>query len=668
MARTDSIGMFWIDAPTSRKRGDIVRPRPAVPETGWKAPTEFPNLSAAVVLSLDTETWDPDLETSGPGWARNRGHVVGFSVGAKDAQGNIGSWYFPIRHADTPEENVDAANALAWLKSVMETPDIPKVGANLIYDIGWLQHEGIMVQGPLFDVQHAEALLDERARVGLDVLANKYLGQHKQSDLLYQWCSDFYGGAANDRQRKNIWRSPPSLVGPYGESDASLPLSIMEAQWPLLEKEGLLDLFHLECELIPLLVAMRYAGVPVDIARCEQLYSDFGDEVVVLEKQLADLVGFGVNVNSADDLARAFDREGIPYSRTAATERSPDGNPSFTAGFLETVNHPLGKLIVDIRQREKLRSVFIKSYLLDNHVNGIVHGSFNQLRGDKSGTRSGRFSSDSPNLQNIPVRSELGKVIRRAFADKYRPWRKYDYSQIEYRCLAHYAVGPGSDALRGIYNSDPNTDYHNLVHKLILEMTGIDLQRSYVKNANFGFIYGMGEPTLAAQLGINMKSAKDLFAAYHKGAPYVKPTMEATIKEASMYGVITTVLGRRSRFDMWEPASFSRKGPPLPYERAMQQYGQVKRAYAHKALNRRLQGSAADLMKKAMVQCWKEGVFDVTGVPRLTVHDELDFIDNGGTDEAFDYMQHVMETCLPLRVPIRADCEIGPNWGDVAAP
>lgn len=660
--------MFWQDLPSSRKRGDVVRPRPPVPETGWKPPTDFPNLSQAVVLSVDTETWDPDLEQSGPGWARNRGHVVGVSIGAKDAQGNKGAWYFPIRHTDTPEDNMDPDHVLAWLKTILETPHIPKVGANLIYDIGWLQHEGIMVQGPLFDVQHAEALLDERARVGLDILGEKYCGRGKQGNLLYQWCSDFYGGAANDRQRKNIFRSPPSLVGPYAEEDAALPLDVMEAQWPVLEKEDLLDLFHMECELIPLLVAMRYRGVPVDIPRAEALYESLGDEVTAMRGQLRDLAGFTVNENSADDLAKAFDKEGIPYNRTAPTERAPNGNPSFTADFLESVQHPLGKMIVDIRQREKLRGVFLKSYILDNHVNGVVHGSFNQLRGDSGGTRSGRFSSSTPNLQNIPVRTELGKQIRRIFADKYLPWRKYDYSQIEYRFLAHYAVGPGADDLRATYIRDPDTDYHKLVHQLILSTTGFDLIRGHVKNTNFGFIYGMGEPTLAAQIGINMAKARELFTAYHKGAPYVKPTMDATMKEAQIYGTITTILGRKSRFEMWEPSSYNDRRPATTYERALLKYGNIKRAFTHKALNRRLQGSAADLMKKAMVECWKQGIFAETGVPNLTVHDELDFIDEGGKDEAFRAMQHVMETCLPIKVPVRADYEIGPNWGDVVDP
>lgn len=660
--RFDNIGMFWEDRPSGRKASERIRVRPAVPETGWRPPASFPNLSSAVVLSFDTETWDPELEQSGPGWARGRGHIVGFSIGAKDAAGNVGQWYFPIRHADTPEDNVDPDQALAWLKEQLETPHIPKVGANLLYDVGWLAQEGINVQGPLFDVQHAEALLDERARVGLDILAGKYLNAHKEGSLLYQWCADYYGGAANDRQRKNIWRAPPSLVGPYGEADAALPLAIMEAQWPLLAKEGLLDLFHMECELIPLLVAMRFAGVPVDIPRAEQMYDTLGGEVTVLEKQLADTAGMRINVNSSDDLAKAFDRHGIPYARTAR------GQPSFTAGFLNKVEHPLARMIVDIRQREKLRSVFLKSYILDNHVNGIVHGSFNQLRGEGGGTRSGRFSSDSPNLQNIPTRTELGKQIRRVFADKYLPWRKYDYSQIEYRFLVHFAVGPGSDEIRAAYANNPDIDYHQFTHDMILDITGVDLIRAYVKNINFGLIYGEGEDKLGRELGVSPAKAKEMFTAYHKAMPFAKSTMAAVTKEAELYGTITTVLGRKSRFDLWEPATWGVKGVPTTYANALGRYGQIKRAFAYRALNRRLQGSAADQMKLAMLRCWKDGIFAETGVPRLTVHDELDFLDPGGKDEAFREMKHVMETCMDLRVPIRVDYEIGPNWGDVVDP
>lgn len=671
MSRFDNIGMFWSDVPTGRGAADRVRVRPPVPETGWKAPTEFPNLSAARVLSIDTETYDPELLDSGPGWGRGKGHIVGFSIGAKDAVGNVGQWYFPTKHEDTPEDNLDAEQCMRWAKAQLETPSIPKIGANLSYDYGWLRHEGIHVQGPLFDVQFAEALLDERARVGLDTLAQKYLGLHKEGSLLYRWCADFYGGAANDRQRKNIYRSPPSLVGPYGEADAALPLQIMEHQWPALAREGLLDLFHMECELIPLMTAMRMRGVPVDIPRAEEMYSTLGAEVVEIEKRLRDEVGFSVNTNSAVDLERAFKAHGIPFQRTKPTAGNPEGKPSFTAGFLETVDHPIGQLIVDIRQREKLRSVFIKSYILDNHVNGVVHGTFNQLRGEGSGTRSGRLSSDHPNLQNIPIRTEIGKRIRSIFADKYLPWRKYDYSQIEYRFLAHYAVDKGdgsADRVRAAYASDPNTDYHVQTQKMVRDIAQLEISRPHIKNMNFGLIYGMGEPKLARQLGVSASKAKEMFTAYHTGAPYAKATMQACIEEASLYGTITTILGRKSRFDLWQPDSYGVDGIPTTYANALMKYGSIKRAYTHKALNRRLQGSAADMMKKAMHECSRAGIFDATGVPSLTVHDELDFIDEGGKDEAFREMQHVLENCLKLRVPVRADYEIGDSWGQVGDP
>lgn len=943
MPRFDNIGMFWADMPTSRKASERIRVRPPVPETGWKAPREFPNLAGARVLSFDTETKDPELLGSGPGWGRHRGHIVGFSIGAKDGAGNVGQWYFPIRHEDTPEDNLDAEQCLRWAKAQLETPHIPKVGANLTYDYGWLLEEGIRVQGPLFDVQFAEALLDERARVGLDVLAAKYLNDHKQGSLLYRWCADFYGGNPNDTQRKNIYRSPPSLVGPYGEADAALPLQIMEHQWPLLAKEGLLDLFHMECELIPLMVEMRMKGVPVNVDLAEQMYDGFGKEVAILNQRLRDMVGFGVNVNSADDLARAFKAHNIPFALTAK------GKPSFTADFLEDVEHPVGQLVVDIRQREKLRSVFIKSYILDNHVNGVVHGTFNQLRGEGGGTRSGRFScvdadtlldtdngpraikdvrvgdkvwthkrryravthkwrkgveqmfrvtfsdhnvimctaahrfltttgwrtlkdimhasiqtnsgrsiqhcgkpapvsrhvtgsdnatdwrypwcklqsrdgnscdaydtgrktcacedtlfgvensrqesdvwrsrrrtsqlawlvrgwrrvsnllaqwqtrsraascngtgtwvgnitkdfrgssyrlrqkeqragqfsacdpvwssdvtfpsargrdqitiaqiescgnrevwditvdedssysacgvfshnSDTPNLQNIPIRTEIGKRIRSLFADKYLPWRKYDYSQIEYRCLAHFAVDKGdgsADRVRAAYAADPKTDYHVQTQNMVRAIAGLDISRSHIKNMNFGLIYGMGEPKLARQLGVTASKAKEMFTAYHAGAPYAKATMLQCIDEAQLYGTITTILGRKSRFDLWQPAAFGVDGAPTTYSNALMRYGNIKRAYTHKALNRRLQGSAADLMKKAMHQCYVSGVFAETGYPALTVHDELDFIDPGGKDEAFNEMQRIMETCIPLRVPVIADYEIGISWGTVDDP
>lgn len=665
--RFDSMGMFWEDVPAPKGSRNIARVMPPIPDTGWEPPKKFPDLSRAKVISIDCETYDPELIKHGPGWARGKGHLVGVAVGADGG----GRWYFPMRHTVEEHHNMDPEKVLEWLRDTLSNPAQPKVGANLIYDIGWLQEEGVFVRGELVDVQYAEALLDESAEVALETLGQRYLSEGKESNDLYEWCSLYYGGKPNGRQRANIYRSPPRLVGYYAESDADLPLRVIKEQYPLLVKEGLLDLFRMECALIPLLVKMRFAGTTVDIGKAEELREQLLKRSEDAKKLLNDKVGFRVDINSSASLARAFDKQGLSYGRTAK------GNPSFTKQFLEALDHPIGEVIREIRKCEKLRGTFVESYILDSHVNGKVYGQFHPLRGDEGGTRSGRFSASTPNLQNIPSRDdELAPLIRGMFIpdDDHLYWRKYDYSQIEYRFLIHYAVGPGADEARQLFISNPNIDYHEMALDLVAPEAGWDVdtpeRRNYwrrpIKNINFGLIYGMGVDKLSADLGLTRSQGRQLFAAYHKGVPFAKATMDATAKEALHTGTISTILNRKSRFDMWEPLQWDSNTRPMPYDKAILHYGQIRRAFTHKALNRRLQGSAADLMKKAMLKCWQDGIFDETGVPRLTVHDELDFSDPGGKDEAFKEMQRIMETAIPLKIPVKADGEIGPDWGNVS--
>lgn len=667
MSRGDEFGMFWEDAVQTSMRGQkIARMMPPIPETGWSPPTSFPDLSRARVLSIDCETKDLELLDNGPGWARGRGHIVGVSVGADGG----GRWYFPMRHEVEPEHNLDPEKVLAWLRVTLANPAQPKVGANITYDVGWLQHEGVKTAGPLIDVQFAEALLDERAEVALEVLAQKYLGEGKDSNILYQWCSDYYGGAIGQRQRANIYRAPPRLVGPYAESDADLPLRLAPILYKLLAREGMLDLFQMECDLIPLLIAMRMAGVTVNLPYAEQLRDDLQAREMDQQARLDALVGTHVDINSADSLARAFDSAGIGYNKTGT------GRPSFTKAFLADLNTPLTKHINEIRKLAKLRGTFVESYILNSHVNGKVYCQFHPMRSDEGGTRSGRYSSSTPNLQNIPSRDEeLAPMIRGLFVPDvgHKQWRKYDYSQIEYRFLIHFAQGPGSDEVRRLFNENPDTDYHEMALDLVAPQAGWDIStpllrkqhRKPVKNINFGLIYGMGVDKLSADLGLTRVQGKALFAAYHKGVPFAKATMDACSKEALETGTISTIMGRKSRFDLWEPTRWGDGSIALPYDKAIMSYGEIRRAYTHKALNRRLQGSSADMLKRAMLNCWEQGIFDETGVPRLTVHDELDFSDPGGKDAAFDAMQHVLENSLKLRIPIRADGECGPDWGHV---
>lgn len=629
---------------------------PPIPETGWKAPRDFPNLKGAKVRSIDTETFDPHLLTHGPGWARGDGHMVGLSV----AVPGHAPWYFPMRHEVNPEENMDPDHVLAWARDNLCGPGYT-IGANLQYDIGWLRQEGVFIPPPYIDVQYGGGLLSERDPVALDFMAQKYLGDHKKTELLYQWCADYYGGEPTEKQRANIYRAPPSLVGPYAESDADLPLRLADTLYPILNQEGLWTVFDMENRLIPLLLDMRFAGVHVDVAKAEEVKEELDARTKALQERLDNLVGRKTNTNSSDDLAKAFDRLGLSYGYTSK------GNPSFPKAFIASLDHPVAELIQEIKTNEKLSGTFVQSYILDSVVNGFVYGQFHPLRSDDGGTRSGRYSSSTPNLQNIPARHPiLAPLIRGMFIpdEGHLCIRAYDYSQIEYRMLAHFAVGPAGDELRARYNRNPHTDYHQLAIDLVKEKTGQTLDRKPAKNLNFGLLYGMGKKRLGKGLGLNGNQTNQLFQAYHAGNPHVSATMGYYMDLAQRTGEIRTILGRRSQFDLWEPEGWVRGAVPLPYRAAISRYGDhIKRAATHKALNRVLQGSAADEMKMAMLLCYEQGLFREVGPPRLTVHDELVFSDPGGYNDTFDEIERVMTSALDLRIPLIVDAEIGPDWG-----
>ena len=660
--------MFFDDDEMGPKKGrSLLKVPPPTPATRWTPPREYPNLSAATILGIDLERREHDPE-HGPGWRRGKAETVGFSVAARDRLGNQGAWYFPIGHKIEPQYNLEREPSLRWLKSILET-NVPKVGANLLYDIGSLTDDSIHVQGELHDVQYAEALLDTDNLVNLDNLGVTYLGQGKETSQLYEWLANAYGGKPNQTQRLNIWRASPRLVGPYAERDADSPIRILEKQWPRLQAAGLLELYRMECDLIPLLIQMRIEGVTVDLDLAEQLYEELAVDIARLYVSLFELTGIAIDsVQSGRDVAKIFDAVGISYPTTA------EGNPSFRKDWLKNLEHPVATLINDIREHEKVRSTFVKNYILDGNVNGKIHCQFHPLRGDDDGTKTGRFSSSDPNLQNIPVRTKLGKRVRQIFVKDrlHLCWEKNDYSQIEYRGLAHYAVGPGSDALRETYCRDPRTDYHKATQTNVKNLTGKEIDRRPIKNLNFGLIYGMSEKKLIRQNGFTDKDGREVFKAYHLGNPYVRPTMKAAADEMQALGYITTVTGRRIHFNTWEPIEhdYNEQRPyPLPYDLAIHRWGsRIKRAGEHKAINYRLQGSAADQIKAGMVKAFYSGVFNVIGVPRLQVHDELDFSvvdDNPQQNEAFKELRYILENAIKLRVPVIVDFDRGPSWGEL---
>lgn len=669
--------MFFDDEELTPRKHAAIQSLPPVPDTGWKPPRDFPNLSAAKAIAIDVETKETDF-SNGPGWARGKGHIVGVSLAAVASDGSRGKWYFPVRHEIEPQDNLDPKQVFAWLKTVLET-DVPKVGANMLYDVGWLTTENIYVGGMINDVQFAEALIDEFAFVALDILGRKYLGQTKTTDAMYDWLRLAYPNTPKSETRGNIYRCPPRLVGPYAEDDADLPLRIMPHQYDEMLRQGLTTVYNLECGIIPLLIRMRLEGVSVDIPAAEQLYDEMQVEIATMYGRIKSEYGYSISSTDSRQLGPLFQRVGIETPLTSA------GNPSVQKEWLAGLDHPLGEIIRDIREREKLCGTFIQSYILDKNVNGKIYPQFHPLKGDENGAKVGRFASSDPNLQNIPSRTKLGKAVRRCFIPDpgHSHWCKLDYSQIHYRILAHYAVGPGADELRARYRNDKTTDYHQDVLEAVAPLMGWDTSddkhnafvRRPIKNVNFGLLYGQSLKSLmmktAAYFGgsFTMEQAKGFFDAYFEGAQYVKPTMKMIGEEVQQYGYTTSVLGRRCRFNMWESGLSGERTDPLPYDDAIREYGPyIKRAFEYRGVNYKFQSSEPDIMKTGMLKCLHSGVFDYTGVPRLTVHDELDFSvrdDSPAMREAFEYIQHTMEGAVELRVPVFVDMETGPNWGKV---
>ncbi|RLD02263.1 MAG: hypothetical protein DRI32_08980, partial [Chloroflexi bacterium] len=345
------------------------------------------------------------------------------------------------------------------------------------------------------------------------------------------------------------------------------------------------------------------------------------------------------------------------------------GNPSFTAAWLKRQGSDVAKTILRVRKLAKARTTFVDNAILDKHVDGRLHCQFHPLKSDSGGTVSGRFSCSCPNLQQVPARDEeMSGLIRQIFIpdDGYPLWLRGDYSQIEYRLLAHYAVGKGADTIRKLFVNDPSTDYHEATRQLIYQITNRLLDRKPTKNINFGLVYGMGEPTLCETLGVDRQEGSNLFEAYHEGVPFVSTTFADHVDEAQDTGIIKTILGRRSRFDRFIPIG-DRKAKSLPYQEAVSVYGgNVERAFTHKALNRRLQGSAADVIKLGMLVAYEDGIFDeLGGVPQLTVHDELDTSYHPDHRKAAVRLKQCMEEAIQLKVPVILDMEAGSNWASV---
>ena len=609
------------------------------PQTEWIPPEEFPDLSKHKEIAIDLETKDPDLIKMGSGSVMGKGHVTGISVAVDGWSG-----YFPIAHEGGG--NMDMNRVLSWFREVMRTNSM-KIFHNAMYDMSWIMTLGIPeINGRIVDTMIATALVNEnRFKYDLNSCSKEYIGQGKDESALYaaakEWGID---------PKVEMYKLPAMYVGSYAEKDAELTYYLWQELKQKIITQDLDAIFKLETDLFPCLIAMRHKGVRVD----EELAHTYKKNLMERENKLLQKVkketDVEVQIWAARSIAQVFDHLKIHYDRTEKTNA-----PSFTKNFLANHPHPMVKLIAQAREINKAHTTFIDTILKHAHK-GRIYSEINQLRSDNGGTVTGRFSYAHPNLQQIPARNkELGPMIRSLFLpDEGYKWGCFDYNQQEPRLVVHYAMLQNMYGVNEVAQAyeEGNADFHAIVAEMA------DIPRKQAKTINLGLFYGMGKNKLQAELGVSKDRANELFKKYHSRVPFVKQLMDAVMKRAQDSGKIRTLLGRLCRFHLWEPNQFGIH-KALTHEDALAEHGPViRRAYTYKALNRLIQGSAADMTKKAMLSLFQEGI-----IPHIQVHDELDI--SVKDDKEAKKIVKIMESAVELEVPNKVDYESGENWGNI---
>ena len=609
-------------------------------DSDWICPSEYPDLSQATEIAIDIETKDTNLKTKGSGWATFDGHIVGFAVAALGQQ-----WYFPIHH--DAGGNMDEGVTCAWMQHILRLP-ATKIFHNASYDVGWLLVNGFEIRGKIVDTMIAAAIINEnRYSFSLNACAKDYLGEIKNETFLLEKAKEW-----GIDPKADLWKLPAGYVGFYAEQDAGLTLRLWERFKSEISKQSLNDVWDLEMDLLPILIDTRMKGIRVDEDKAVKLKKEFKQKEYEVLKKIKSETTIKPDIWAARSVAQVFDRIGVEYPRTPKT-----GEPSFTQNWLVNCNNPIAQLIRQAREINKFHSTFIDSIQRFVHK-GRIHSEINQLRSDQGGTVSGRLSYSNPNLQQIPARNkEYGDKIRSLFLpEEGRQWGSFDYSQQEPRLVAHYAASvnnnfDGAAEFIEAYKNE-SADFHQIVSDMA------SITRNQAKTINLGLFYGMGKAKLGKELGISKDAAENLLRKYGERVPFVKKLATDVSNSASKYGFIRTIKGRKCRFDMWEPNSFG-MNKVMNYEEAKAHYGNnIRRAFTYKALNRLIQGSAADQTKQAMIDCYKAGY-----MPLLQIHDELCFsVDN---EKSINKIKEIMENAVDtLKVPSKVDIALGRSWGE----
>ena len=618
----------------------IQKPLFAKVQSEWVQPDHFPDLSKYDEISIDLETKDPDLKTKGSSSTRGVGDVVGIAIAVKDWVG-----YYPIAHEAGP--NMNRKQVLNWFSDVLKTDSL-KIFHNAIYDVLWIHRLGLTVHGTVVDTMVVASLVDEnRFRYDLNSVANDYVGIGKNESALQEAAKEW-----GVDPKSEMYKLPAMYVGEYAERDAEITLSLWQEFKKEINSQDLHAIVELEQQVFPCLLEMKLKGVRIDedqLARVESTLQKNYDKYM---KRVKEDSGLYPEIWAAASIEKVCQVRNITdFDRTPKT-----GKPSFTKNYLKNHKDPVLRAINSAREADKLKNTFLDS--IKNFVhNGRIHADIHQLKGDFGGTVTGRLSYSNPNLQQIPNYTDIGMGVRSIFVpEKGHRWGCFDYSQQEPRLVVHFALStPGVLGVASIAESyeKGEADFHEIVAKIA------DIDRSEAKTINLGLFYGMGKAKLANSLGYNDEDAEKVLTQYHQRVPFVKQLIKQVMNRAQDSGKIRTLLGRRCRFNLWEPSYFG-VHKPLKHEDAIKEHGPgIRRAFTYKALNKLIQGSAADMTKKTMVDLKSEGI-----LPMIQLHDELDI--SVESKEHANKIKEIMENCVELKVPNKVDYEVGDNWGDIS--
>ncbi len=576
-------------------------------------------LSDAGPFAFDTET---------TGLNPRQAALVGISLSARPGQ----AWYIPVGHSTG--EQLSLSQVVSALKPLLESPDVAKIAHNGKFDMAVLLKYGVTVQNVAFDTMIAGYLLGEKA-LGLKPLAFSKLGVEMSP------IETLIGTGA--KQISMAWVGIPKAAD-YACADADNTNRLSRTLDAELKEQELWDLFTgVEMPLLPVLLRMETNGVALDTARLREMSWGMGEKLANLERAIYEAVGHRFNINSTQQLAAVlYDDLHLPHSKRTKTGYSTG------ASVLEALRgaHPVIELLLEYRQLSKLKSTYADSLpgLVDPDT-GRVHTSFNQ-----TGTVTGRLSSSDPNLQNIPIRTEEGRQVRRAFiAEKDSSLLlSADYSQIDLRALAHLSQDPG---LLAAFAGDE--DIHATTASKVFGVPVSEVtpdRRRLAKTVNFGVIYGMSEYGLEQATELSRQEAGEFIRAYFDKYKGVKAYLDSTKREAAEQGYVQTILGRRRYIPEINSSN-----------------GQVRMAAERMAINMPVQGTSADIIKVAMIELQRE--MDRAGLEAkmiLQVHDELLFeLPRDEAGKLTQLLQRIMPNALKLSVPLKIDVKTGRNWGDM---